>query len=50
MATIGERITEKAFSVLDGVPEGVRYSDLVRRILELDGTSKKDFPRPTNRA
>ena len=42
MATIGERITEKAFELLDGIPEGLRYSDLVRRILDLDGTFKQN--------
>ena len=40
MATIGERIVEKAFEVLDVIPEGVRYSDLVRRVLELDSSFK----------
>ena len=40
MATIGERIVEKAFEVLDVTPEGVRYSDLVRRVLELDDSFK----------
>lgn len=38
MPTIGERIIGRAFEVLDASPEGVRYSELVRRILELDGT------------
>lgn len=41
MATIGEQITEKAFTVLDGTPEGVRYSDLVRAVLQLDGSFKE---------
>jgi hypothetical protein len=36
MATIGERIVEKAFEILDASPEGVRYSDIVRRIIEAD--------------
>src|SRR3990172_9650802 len=40
MSTIGERITEKAFEVLDATPEGVRYSDLVRRVIGLDGSFK----------
>jgi hypothetical protein len=42
MATIGERITEKAFEVLEGTPEGVRYSELVRQILSLDGSFKQN--------
>lgn len=42
MATIGERITEKAFELLNGVPEGLRYSVLVRRIIEADGTFKQN--------
>jgi hypothetical protein len=37
MATIGERIVEKAFSALEATLEGLRYSDLVRRVMELDG-------------
>lgn len=40
MATIGERIVEKAFQVLDGIPEGVRYSELVRRIIEIENSFK----------
>jgi hypothetical protein len=40
MATIGERIVEKAIEVLDATPEGLRYSDLVRRVIELDGSFK----------
>ncbi len=36
MATIGERITEKAFEVLEAIPEGVRYSELIRRVNQLD--------------
>jgi len=42
MPTIGEQITEKALEVLDGIPEGVRYSDLVRRIIEIDGSFKQN--------
>lgn len=42
MAAIGKRITEKAFEVLDAMPEGVRYSDLVRRIMGMDGTFKQN--------
>ena len=40
MATIGERIAEKAFEVLNATPEGVRYSDLVRRVMDLDRSFK----------
>jgi len=40
MTTIGNRIVEKAFEVLEEAPEGVRYSDLVRRIMSLDGSFK----------
>ena len=36
MATIGEQIVEKAFEILEASPEGVRYSDLKRRIIEAD--------------
>jgi hypothetical protein len=32
MAKIGERITDKAFELLEANPEGVRYSELVREI------------------
>jgi hypothetical protein len=42
MATIGERISEKAFEVLNDTPEGLRYSELVRRIMALDGSFKQD--------
>lgn len=38
MATIGERITEKAFAALEAAPEGLHYSNLVNRIMELDGS------------
>jgi hypothetical protein len=40
MATIGERITGKAFEVLDASPEGLRYSDLVRSVMERDPSFK----------
>jgi hypothetical protein len=40
MPTIGERIIAVAFEVLDANPEGLRYSDLVRRVLERDGSFK----------
>ena len=40
MATIGERIVAKALETLDETPEGVRYSDLVRRVIEFDGSFK----------
>jgi hypothetical protein len=36
MATIGERIVEKALEILDASPEGVRYSDLIQHIIESD--------------
>ncbi|MGQ9820767.1 MAG: hypothetical protein ACUVQK_02800 [Thermogutta sp.] len=42
MATIKERITEKALELLDAVPEGLRYRELIRRILELDGSFKRN--------
>ncbi len=42
MATIGERITEKAFELLEGTPEGLRYSELVREIIKRDGTFKQN--------
>ena len=40
MATIGERIVAKALETLDETPEGVRYSDLVRPVIEFDGSFK----------
>jgi len=36
MAKIGERIVSKAFEILDANPEGVRYSELVRRVAASD--------------
>ena len=42
MPTIGECITAKAFEVLDANPEGLRYSELVRRVLELDSSLKQN--------
>lgn len=42
MTTIGERITEKAFEVLERTPEGVRYSELVREILNLESSFKQN--------
>ena len=38
MSTIGEQIIKRAFEVLASTPEGVRYSELVRRIIALDGS------------
>ena len=40
MPKIGERITEKAFEILEAAPEGVRYSELVSRVGELDSSFK----------
>ena len=42
MPTIGERIVEKAFAALEAAPEGVRYSDLVRQVMKLDGSFKQN--------
>ncbi len=42
MPTIGERIVEKAFEVLEASPEGVRYSELVREVQNLDGSFKQN--------
>jgi hypothetical protein len=42
MTTIGERIVNKAFEALEASPEGLRYTDLVRRVLELDGSFKSN--------
>ncbi|MGE0378732.1 MAG: hypothetical protein AB7Q45_25290, partial [Planctomycetaceae bacterium] len=47
MATIGEQIVERAFEVLDGKPEGVRYSELVRRVMELNGSFKPNYVQGT---
>lgn len=41
MATIGDRIVEKAFAALEAAPEGRRYSELVRQIMG-DGSFKKN--------
>src|SRR2546425_7163326 len=43
MATIGERIVEKAFAALEAAPEGLRYSELVRRVIEFDGSFKPNY-------
>ena len=37
MATKSERILEKAFEMLNATPEGIRYSDLIRGIVQADG-------------
>ncbi len=42
MAKISDRIRKTAFGILEETPEGVRYADLVRRILQSDGTLKKN--------
>lgn len=42
MATIGERIAEKAFAALEAVPDGLRYSDLVRAVMQADGAFKQN--------
>lgn len=39
---IGKRIVEKAIAALEAAPEGLRYSDLVRRVMELDGSFKQN--------
>ena len=36
MATVGEQSVEKAFEILETSPEGLRYSELKRRIVEKD--------------
>lgn len=38
MATIGQRIDEKAIAILEANPEGLRYSDVARRIVEGDSS------------
>jgi len=42
MATIAERIAEKAFAALEAAPEGLRYSDLVRAVMQADGPFKQN--------
>lgn len=42
MSTIGDRIIARAFEVLESHPEGLRYSDLVRRIIQLDSSFKQN--------
>ena len=46
MQKIGERIAEKTFEILQGTPEGVRYTDLVSRVWESD----RSFNQKTIRA
>ncbi|OHB68756.1 MAG: hypothetical protein A2V70_01860 [Planctomycetes bacterium RBG_13_63_9] len=38
MTKIGKRIIDRAFEVLEANPEGVRYSELVRKVSESDGS------------
>ena len=40
MATIGERITKLALELLKNHPDGIRYAELVRRVLETDPALK----------
>ena len=40
MAKIGDQVVRRAFEVLEATPDGVRYSDLVRRVVALDGSFK----------
>lgn len=40
MATIRERITEIAFKLLKANPDGIRYADLIRKIIQEDGSLK----------
>ena len=47
MATIGERIAEKAFELLDATPKGIQYSELVRRVTEQDRTFNQNSVRGT---
>lgn len=42
MAKISDRIRKIAFAILEETPEGMRYADLVRRILQSDGSLKKN--------
>lgn len=42
MPTIGERIVEKALAALEAAPEGLRYSDLVRQVMKLDGSFRQN--------
>lgn len=42
MATITEQIRQKALEILDGTPEGLRYSELIQSILDSNGLFKKN--------
>ena len=47
MPKIGEQIAKKAFEVLEAAPEGVRYSDLVSRVGQLDSSFNLNTIRGT---
>ncbi len=42
MSNISNRIVAAALEALEGNPEGLRYSELVRWVLTHDGTFKKN--------
>ncbi|HEX3656940.1 MAG TPA: hypothetical protein VHV55_14080 [Pirellulales bacterium] len=42
MPTIGKRIQLAALELLEQAPEGIRYSALVRRVMQLDGEFKQN--------
>lgn len=45
MSTMKKRVFEKAFELLDAKPEGMRYSDLVRSVMEYDGSLNENSVR-----
>ena len=45
MAKIGEQIVSKAIELLDSTPEGLRYSDLVRRVVESEPSFNQNTVR-----
>ena len=42
MATIGDRIVKEALEQLTKHPDGIRYADLVRAVLQSDASFKKN--------
>lgn len=45
MSTMKQRVFDKAFELLDAKPEGMRYSQLVRAIVEHDGSLNENSVR-----
>ncbi len=43
MATVGEQITERALELLRSQPDGIRYAELIRRVVESDPSFKSAY-------